>query len=175
MQRSRLLVALLIALTANVVSAQVNAVEQFLTENPNVEKFFIYQSSLRMLNQGADPDFNKLIKDIRKINVYISEAASESATQSYRKMVQNLGAEEFETLVNVKNDGMRINLMSRDSGSRSLYVLAASEGSNFAVMEMDGSLDLRYLESLEHLDFAQLRKIVGQDKGNDEQKTTDEE
>ncbi len=144
-------------------SAQIKAVEKFLKENEGLTKFFIYQSTLRMLNNSGDENFNKLIKGIRKINVYVTEGSSEVSTASYKRMISELGAEQFETLVSAKTDGTLLNLMSRESGNDAYYVLATSEGSNFALMEMDGQLDLRYLEALESMNFEKLRKILGQD------------
>jgi hypothetical protein len=83
--------------------------------------------------------------------------------QSHQKMLADLTAAQFETLVSAKMDGALINLMSKEEGDKAYYVLAASEESNFALLEMDGRLDLRYLQSLEKFDFNKLRKIVGQE------------
>ena len=147
-------------------SAQIKAVEKFLKENDNLSKFFIYQSTLRMLNESGDPDFNKLIKGIRKINVYIAEDGSAGVTATrYQRMINDLSAEKFETLVSAKQEGTLFNLMTRESGDDAYYVLAASEGEDFALLEMDGKLDLRYLQALENVNFTKLRKIVGQDNG----------
>jgi hypothetical protein len=156
-------------------SAQIKAVEKFVNENEDLSKFFIYQSTLRMLNKNGDENFNKLIKGIRKINVYVSEGSAAVSTSSYQRMINELTAEKFETLVSAKTEGTLINLMSRESGNDAYYVLATSEGANFALMEMDGQLDLRYLEALENMNFTKLREIIGQDdnKSNSPEHTQD--
>jgi len=156
----------LISLTA---SAQINAVEKFLKENDNLSKFFIYQSTLRLLNESGDEDFNRLIKGIRKINVYITEGTTAVSSTSYQRMITDLTTEKFETLVTAKTGGTRFNLMSKETNNNSYYVLAAHEDSGFALMEMDGYLDLRYIESLENINISKLRSIVGMD---DAEKTT---
>lgn len=145
--------------------AQINAVETFLVENDNLHKFFIYQSTLRMLNDGQNPDFNKLIKGIRKINLYVAEESAQVSASSYQHMIRDLSAEQFETLVSAKKDQMLINLMSKETGNSAYYVLAVTEGDDFALLEMDGELDLRYLKALENLNFTELRKIAGMEEG----------
>jgi len=149
------------------VFAQIKAVEQFLSENEGIEKFFIYQSSLRMLNQNGDENFNKLIRDVRKINVYFSEQASDESRESYNKLISALGRDDFETLVSVKHDGMLVNFLGKESGRNAYYILALTEEDSFGVMEMDGKLDLSYLSAVENVDLDKLREIVGQDKSSD--------
>jgi hypothetical protein len=146
--------------------AQIKPVEKFLRENKDLQKYFIYQSTLRMLNDTGDPDFNKLIKGIRKINVYISEESSELAKGSYQRLIRELGDAQFETLVSAKQSQMVLNLMSRESGNEAYYILAAHEGNNFALLEMDGKLDLRYLKSLDNVNFLKLRKILGKEENS---------
>lgn len=156
----------LISFTAD---AQIHAVEKFVKENEDLSKFFIYQSTLRLLNESGDENFNRLIKGIRKINVYITEGTSAVSSASYQQMITDLTAEKFETLVTAKTGGTRINLMSKETNNSSYYVLAAHEDTGFALMEMDGYLDLRYLESLDNINISKLRSIVGMD---DADKTT---
>jgi hypothetical protein len=159
------LLACMLALSA---TAQIKPIEQFLSENEEgIQKFFVYQSSLRMLNQAGDADFNKLIKDLRKINIYLSEEAATSAGADYHKMVNALLADDFETLVSVKEGAVVINFLGKETRNSTYYVLAFTEENSFAIMEMDGKLDLSYLGAIESLDFDKLREIVGQENSSD--------
>ena len=149
----------------SVSMAQIKAVERFVTANDDgIEKFYIYQSSLRMLNQKGDADFNKLIRDVRKINVYFSEEANDRIRSGYHTLISDLMNDNFETLVSVKHDGMLINFLGKEEGKNAYYVLALNEEKSFGIMEMDGKLDLRYLGAIENVDYDKLREIVGQDK-----------
>lgn len=176
MHRKSLFSLFAVIFTVTLASAQIKAVEKFVSENEEgLQKFFIYQSSLRMLNQNGDDDFNRLIKDIRKINVYIAENSGSSPKSDYQRMVSDLTSDDFETLVSVKNGGMHLNLLGKETGDRAWYVLAATEDESVAVLEMDGKLDLRYLQSLDKVNFDKLKGIVGMDeegasKGNGDQK-----
>jgi hypothetical protein len=154
-------------------SGQIKPVEQFLEQNPDLQKYFIYQSTLRMLNQSGNADFNKLIKDIRKINVYVANEGSAGVSrESYQKMVRDLSSDKFETLVSAKMQGALVNLMSKDSGSAAYYVLAVTQGTDFMLLEMDGALDLRYLESLDNISLSQLNELLGLD---DKEQTIEKE
>jgi hypothetical protein len=117
-----------------------------------------------MLNTTGDDAFNKLIRNVRKINVYLSEDGALNSRDTYRQMISGLSDEDFETLVNIKSEELMLNLMGRESGSKAYYVLAVSEGQMVGVLEMDGKLDLRYLQAIESVNFDKLREIVGQDK-----------
>ena len=140
--------------------AQIKSVEKFIKDHPNLDEYYVYQSTLRMVNQDGDEDFNRLIKDIKKINIYISEGSTDVTEESYQDMLSDLAKEGFEVLINAKYDASLINLMSKDEGKRSYYVLAVRDADNFGLMEMDGSLDLRYLNALEKINFAKLQDIV---------------
>lgn len=165
--RKALFTTICVLFITTIASAQIRAVERFLAENEDLDKFFIYQSTLRMLNDGGNPDFNKLIKGIRKINAYIDEDGDAQVShESYTQMINDLADERFETLITAKQDDMHLNLMSRENGNDAYYVLAVTEGKSFALLEMDGSLDLRYLQSLEKVKFDRLRNIVGQENNN---------
>lgn len=164
------LIVCFLALSTSMSQAQVQAVERFLEEQDHLSKYYIYQSTLRMLNEGGNPDFNKLIKGIRKINVYVAEEGEEVAGSSYQRLVRDLGSEKFETLVSAKNGNMHLNLMSREAGNTSYYILAVKEDAEFALLEMDGQLDLRYLSVLEDVNFTKLRKLVSKDANSEPRK-----
>jgi hypothetical protein len=157
----RLSLLFLLAFSSAVAFGQIKAVEKFVAGQDNLSKYFIYQSTLRLLNQKNDPDFNKLIMGVRKINAYVTEKNSGISTAAYKKILSDLSSEKFETLVSAKKDGTHINLMSKESGDRSYYVLAASQDDGFfALLEMDGKLDMRYLQAIEGVEYTDLAKIL---------------
>ena len=120
-----------------------------------------------MINQEGNEDFNKLIKDIRKINVYVSEDSGEISLERYQAMVDDLFEEKFEILVNAKYQGTTwVNMMSRELNGRSYYVLTVRDDDSFALMEMDGDLDLQYINAIEKMNFDELVGMFAQKKGN---------
>lgn len=154
------IIAFLITVCGGTAFAQIDVVEDFVNEHPSLKDFYIYQSTLRMLNQDGDSDFNKLIRDIRKINVYISQEEEGVTHDSYQRLVDRLKSDSFETLVQVKYENTFIDFMTKDIGKRPYYVLALHDTDGFGLMEMDGFLDLQYLTAIENIDFSKLEELV---------------
>ncbi len=154
---SALIASLIISVS---VFGQVKAVEDFLEKNPDLDSYYIYQSTLRLLNQSGNEDFNMLIKDIRKINAYVSEGANDVEMEGFSEMMERLSNDGFELLIKAKYDSAIVNLMGRDAGKDSYFVLGVHEKDNFALLEMDGSMDLSYLNALNDVDFGKLKDII---------------
>ena len=145
------------------LNAQVKVVEEFVKDHPDLEEYFIYQSTLRLLNQSDNEDFDLLIKDIRKINAYVAMSSADVTEKEYDKMVSKLEKDNFELLIHAKYNGALVNLMGQDKGTNSYYVLAVRDKNDFALLEMDGRLDLRYLTALQDLDFSKLSSMLLED------------
>lgn len=145
------------------LNAQVKAVEDFVKDHPDLEKYFIYQSTLRLLNQSGNEDFNMLIKDIRKINAYVALSSVDVTKKEYDKMVSRLEKDDFELLIQAKYNGALVHLMGQDKGKDSYYVLVVRDTNDFALLEMDGQLDLNYLTALQDVDFSKLSSMLLED------------
>ena len=156
----RFSVFLVAMLTTVAISAQIKAVEDFLESHPDLDKYYVYQSTLRMLNQEGDEDFNRLIKDVKKINAYVQEGEANVSRESYKKMIDQLAKDDFEVYVQATVEGTQVNLMGREKGNDSYFVLAVNDPNNFALIEMDGKLDLSYLKALDDVNFDKLQEIL---------------
>jgi hypothetical protein len=154
------------------LNAQVKAVQDFVEDHPELEKYFVYQSTLRLLNQSGNEDFNMLIRHIRKINAYVSSSGSEEVTlKDYDKMISNLEKDNFEILIRAKYSGAHVSMMGQDKGGDSQYVLAVRAENDFALLEMDGELDLKYMKAIQDIDFSKLDDILGEnasEEGNED-------
>jgi hypothetical protein len=172
----RWLFVLLFGILAVSLTAQSKVVEKFIKKHPELQDYYVYQSTLRAINQEGDPDFNRLIKNIRKINVYIAEGNSSVTRDSYTKMIRDLERDDFESLIIAKYEGTSIDLMSQGEGKTAYYVLVAMDNDNFGLMEMDGTLDLRYLNTLNNIDFGMLtEQVLGNRSGDKDEEVIEEE
>jgi len=159
-----------------VLNAQVKAVEEFVEDHPNLKEYFIYQSTLRLLNQSDSEDFDLLIRNIKKINAYVGVGSEEVTQKSYDKMISMLEKDDFELLIHAKYNGALVNLMAQDNGNDSYYVLAVRDADDFALLEMDGQLDLKYLTALQDIDFSKLSgMLLEDDNGGDKDKSKSKE
>lgn len=139
---------------------QEKAVEAFLEKNPDLDSYFIYQSTLRLLNQSGNEAFNMLIKDVRKINAYVSEGANSVEMEGYNEMMKQLSDDGLELLIKAKYDSALVSFIGRDAGKDSYFVLGVHDDKNFALLEMDGAMDLSYINALNDLDFGKLKDII---------------
>ena len=154
---SVLIVSLAISVSA---FSQIKAVEDFIKKNPDLDAYYIYQSTLRLLNPEGNEDFNMLIKDVRKINAYVSEGANDVEKQGFSEMMSQLEADGFELLIKAKYDSALVNFMGKDAGRDSYFVLGVHDEEDFALLEMDGAMDLSYLNALHDVDFSKLNDII---------------
>jgi hypothetical protein len=156
----RLLVLFATVFTALTLSAQIKAVEEFVENHPELDKYYVYQSQLRILNQEGNEDFNRLIKDVKKIKAYVQEGDANVSRESYNSMVEQLENDGFEVYIKATMEGVLVNLLGREVGKDSYFVLAVNDPSNFALVELDGKLDLSYLKALDDIDFNKLQSIL---------------
>lgn len=145
---------------------QIKAVEDFLEKNPDLDSYYVYQSTLRLLNQSGNEDFNMLIKDVRKINAYVSEGANDVEMEGFSDMMKQLSDDGFELLIKAKYDTALVSFMGRDAGKDSYFVLGVHDEKNFALLEMDGAMDLSYLNALNDVDYSKLKDIITKSSGN---------
>lgn len=160
MKTIKVCLLLIACLAFNSLSAQLKPLEDFLKKYPEVKEYYIYQSTLRMLNQQQDPDFDRLIKNLKKINAYVYDEAKGVSKEEFKKMLGQLEDDEFEILLVYRAEGYLVRVFGRDRGANSKYVLAMLGESNFALVEMDGHLDLRYIKAIEDLNFMKLDELL---------------
>jgi len=114
---------------------------------PEIRKKYVYQSLIRLANIKHDPDFEKLIKDVRKIILYLPpEGDSTYQITSLRSGVQTDG---YEQLIDVRTaDAQRISLWVKETGKKSHYLGMVDSKDNDVIMEIDGEIHPEYLNSI---------------------------
>lgn len=118
---------------------------------PNLRKRYIYQSMLRLANQNRDPDFENLIRDVHKIVLYTPH--SNDSTFQVNTLRPELRNEGFEELVDFRNtNGDRITLWLRDKDDDSQFVAIMDTPADDFIVEIDGQLNLQYLNALRKVD-----------------------
>lgn len=111
--------------------------------------FFLYQSTLRSFSDVTSNEFNKLIKDIDKISIYV---LPKSAVES--KLVDELLAdiedEGFKIMKRVSQPAEGVNFYDY-KGKNSAYLGVFHKDNNTFLVKLDGALDLKYIGSLKEL------------------------
>ncbi len=126
---------------------------------PELKKKYVYQSLIRLANIKRDPEFEKLIKDVRKIILYMPP----SGDSTYQIKDVQIGMREggYEELVDVRTaDTQRISLWVRDSESRPHYLALLDSDKEDLILEIDGQLDLQYLSAINIADKGSLMDLL---------------
>jgi hypothetical protein len=130
---------------------QSTAIQSFVEEHGEGRKFFVYQSVLRVLNLDGNEDFNQLIKNVRRIVIHQPDLQIDSINNKMfliDELVQDLYEENFEELIQAKEENMRLSLLSRGAIEDAEFVLIMRESHRAFIAEVEGSLNMAYIGAL---------------------------
>src|SRR5687768_8553282 len=122
--------------------------EDHLTKYPEIGKKYIYKSVLRLANIKDDPDYNKLIKDVRKIIIY--SPPSNDSTYHLKDLRGAIRSGGYEELMDVRTANReRINLWVNESLPKPHYIGLLEASGDEYIFEIDGQINLEYVNALE--------------------------
>ena len=141
---------------------QTPAIDKFAEENKEGFQYFLYQSTLRMLNGDNNPDFNELIQDLEYIKIVSSDSLGNQAKSVYKDLQRSLVSESFEELYMSESKGVLASIYMReaDRGKTDWFALVTSNGYTL-FFSMKGELDLNYISAISSLDHKQLTNMIG--------------
>ncbi len=138
---------------------QSNAIASFMEEHGEGKKYYVYQSVMRILNVKGDPDFNHMIKDVRRIIVHQPNVVNDSTgvqKTAIRQLIRQLEGEGFEPLIEARESNMRITFFSRGAIDRAEFVLVMRDHDKAYVAEVEGTLNMEYIGALANADISEL-------------------
>lgn len=112
--------------------------------------FFLYNNTLRMVNQAGDKDFDELIKDIEKMKiVWINKKEKNFGADQYKKLVADYKAEKFEEIMTTRHEGKSFNAYVKEKdGDTKGVVVTVDDGENVYVLDIVGKVALSKITSL---------------------------
>lgn len=121
--------------------AQTKASADLVQADRHRVQLFFYPSTLRMLNVEKDPVWNELVKDVRHLRLLIYD--SDSFLMAQRQAVlQSLRADQFEELVSMRSDSLKLDMYGRYKGEKMVGMVAlVMMGSRSLVVDLDGAVD----------------------------------
>jgi len=126
---------------------------------PEIQKKYVYQSLIRLANIKHDPEFEKLIKDVRKIILYLPPSGD--STYQIKDVATGMRSDGYEELVDVRtSEAQRISLWVKDSGSRPHYLALLDSDKEDLILEIDGQLNLQYLSAINVADKGSLMELL---------------
>jgi hypothetical protein len=154
-----LLITLIACTTAKKSDSGAEVFRQHLADYPDIRKKYIYQSVLRLANIKDDPEFDLLIRNVRKITIYLPPR--EDSTYQVKSIPSHLGENGYEQLIDVRTaDAERVSLWVNESLPKPMYVALLDSGTDDYIMEVDGQINIEYLSSLKFADQGSLRELL---------------
>lgn len=111
--------------------------------------FFLYNNTLRMINQKGDKSFDELIKDIEKMKiVWVNKKEKNFGATQYKKLVAGYKSEKFEEIMNTRYEGKSFNAYVKEKdGDTKGMVVTVDDGENVYVMDIVGKIALNQITS----------------------------
>lgn len=121
-----------------------------LSDEYSSRTFFLYNNTLRMVNQAGDKAFDELIKDIEKMKVvWVSKKEKNFGAEQYKKLVAGYKAEKFEEIMTTRYEGKSFNAYVKEKdGDTKGVVVTVDDGDNVYVMDIVGKVALNKITSL---------------------------
>lgn len=112
--------------------------------------FFLYNNTLRMLNQAGDPSFDELIKDIEKMKiVWVNKTEKKFGADQYKKLIGAYKSEKFEEIMASKFEGKSFNAYIKEvAGDTKGIVVTVDDAENVYVLDIVGKVALNKITSL---------------------------
>jgi hypothetical protein len=153
------LLLVLLAVTACSKRAEIPTIAAHEKQYPDIRKKYVYQSIIRIANIDKDPNFEKLIQDLRKVILYLPPSGD--STYQITALRSGIRADGFEELLDIRTgDAQRISLWVKDSGAEARYVAFVDSEESDIILEVDGEIHPEYLSALTMADESQLMNML---------------
>lgn len=150
---------LLLTLLSCTKESETNVFDKHLADHPEIRKKYIYQSILRVANTKKDPDFNKLIRDVEKITIYMPP----SGDSTYQLKTLRIGMRSggYEELMDFKTGkGEWISLWLNESTGQPHYTALIETSADDYILDIEGEIDLNYISSVNVVEESLLRSLL---------------
>lgn len=144
----KILLAILM-LTTGVATAQTKTTNDFASAYSS-RTFFLYNNTLRMINQSGNKEFDELIKDIEKMKiVWVDKQEKNFGADQYKKLIASYKSEKFEEIMSSKFEGRSFNAYIKEQGGDTKgIVVTVDDAENVYVMDIVGKIALNKITSL---------------------------
>lgn len=125
--------------------SQSQTVDQIIEKLNTWDVFYLYPSTLRMLNPENNPSYNQLIYDVEKVKILILDQEKHDIPSIYDELIAGLDREHFETLMEMdeQDNAYRIFGYTNPKGEISDFVGIVRTGNDSQlVFEVEGELNM---------------------------------
>ncbi len=143
----RLILTLFFLLTfSSVICAQSSAVTEFKDNHETALAFYFYPSTLRMINLQRNPEFDEMIKDIKKARFF--KLDSGVVTQPDLTTLGNdLRKAGYEEMMMMKSKGNDIEVLGLEKHTPEIVVISRN-GYECMLLEVTGMINIAKIPKL---------------------------
>lgn len=143
-----------------VVFSQSKTVAEFAKEADGY-KIYLYQSVIRLLNVDKNDDFNMLIRNLDHIRYLSTDSTDDEAYQKFLELDNSVNSEGFEEILTFDNKDYKCHVYELNSKkNRATWVAVLLIDGRAGILEMKGSLDLKYLKAFSSFDMDRFQTLV---------------
>lgn len=156
--------------------AQSRTVSSFMKKHEPSASFYLYPSTLRMIDRENNPDYQQLVRHIEKVSfLTFQKGAMPVSKEKVRELQQALAGEAYEELLSFRDAGNQVYIYSKGDEPEA-YVSLVDNEEALMLFDMQGAPDLPSLMKLVQSDFnfgmiADMANLVG--KNSEQTKPSD--
>jgi hypothetical protein len=139
------LLSIMLGLFSQSLFAQEDILKEFAEDN-NQRKFCFYPSTIRMINLENDPEFNEMVKPLKKLLVYKMDSAG-SIWDNYQPTFDSYEEKGFEEYATIFGNGYNVRIMGKDTRGQQ-YVGILKMESDAYTFYLDGYVNWQKLPNL---------------------------
>jgi hypothetical protein len=100
---------------------------------------YFYNSTLKMLNQAEDKEFDELVKDIEKMKFLIIDKEKGFTPKDYTNLIKGYKSEDYESMMTARSNGKNFDLYMREDNDRVKgTVILVNDSSQLYVLDIVG-------------------------------------
>lgn len=133
--------------------AQSKTVSRFIEKHEPSASFYLYPSTLRMINQENNPDYQQMVRHIKKLSFLTYEkGALKLGQDKISSLKRELAGEQYEELMSFRDTGNQVYIYAKGQDPEA-YVSLVDNEEALMLFDMQGAPDLPSLMKLVQSDF----------------------
>jgi len=126
--------------------AQHGVVTDFKENHETALSLYFYPSTLRMINVERNPEFDDMIKEIKKARFFKLDSGKVTG-EDLRALADELADAGFEEIMFIKNKQMDVRVWGLEKGNPQMVIISKSN-EELMLLEVDGMINIAKIPKL---------------------------
>ena len=142
----RIILSLFLTIFSLSSYAQNSAVTDFKENHETALSLYFYPSTLRMVNIEQNPEFNEMIRQVKKARFFRMDSGTVSK-DDLNNLVSELTEDGFEEVMFVKNKNMDLKVWGLETKNPELVIISKSD-EELMLLEINGMINIAKIPKL---------------------------